>query len=110
MQSVREGIIGPQSMCIGRVNGGANAPPVVDLPPQTRQVTMREEKTASASAFSLVFIAKSLFYTNLNTLPLPRRACRTQHSLHAQYALGRCRLACTEDKIETRTLTTTGKA
>ena len=37
---------------IGRVNGGANSPPIVDLPPQSHRVAVRKEKTASAAEFS----------------------------------------------------------
>ena len=57
-------------MCIGRVNGGANTPPFVDLPPQARRVTVREENTASAAAFSLVLMSMSIFLIlyHLNTL------------------------------------------
>ena len=69
MQSVREGL-GPQSMCIGRVDGGANTSPFVDLPPQARRVTVGEENTASgsAAAFSLVFMSMTQFVYHLNTL------------------------------------------
>ena len=38
---------------VGRVNGGANAPPFIDLPPQSRRVVVREENTASVAASSL---------------------------------------------------------
>ena len=62
-------------MCIGRVNGGAkNAPPFVDLPPQSRRVAVREEKSASAADCSVtpsVFLSLHLdvhLKYHLNTL------------------------------------------
>ena len=61
-------------VCIGRMNEGANAPPFVDLPPQppqSRRVAVREEKTASTAAVSLVFIAKSLLIAFRIRIPCP---------------------------------------
>ena len=83
-----------QSMCIGRVNGGANAPPFRirrDLPPQSRRVVVREETTALAlrSVFLRFHLDVHFLYPFESTEPFPSAARR---SCVIAASLPRCRI------------------